>query len=130
MIHHIEIYVTDLSKTKKFYSNFFSLIDYTIYQEWDKGVSFKQNDSYIVFVQVEEQYKSNGYHRKNTGLNHIAYSVENNNIIDNIRKIMKRSGVIELYGDKYPFAGGKDHYAFFFEDPDRIKLEVVAQNII
>jgi hypothetical protein len=25
-----------------------------------------------------------------------------------------------------PFAGGASHYAVFFEDPDRIKVEVVA----
>ncbi|MCF7624758.1 hypothetical protein L3139_24030 [[Brevibacterium] frigoritolerans] len=31
-----------------------------------------------------------------------------------------------LYADKHPFAGGKDHYAVYFEDPDRMKVELVA----
>ncbi|MCW7539343.1 hypothetical protein OOT46_15975 [Aquabacterium sp. A7-Y] len=28
--------------------------------------------------------------------------------------------------DRYPFAGGEDHDAVFFEDPDRLKVEVLA----
>ena len=35
-----------------------------------------------------------------------------------------------LYEDKHPFAGGKDYYAVFFEDPDRMKIELVASNQI
>ncbi|GAA0595336.1 hypothetical protein GCM10009001_09310 [Virgibacillus siamensis] len=31
-----------------------------------------------------------------------------------------------MYSDKHPFAGGEDHYAVYFEDPDRIKVELVA----
>lgn len=38
-------------------------------------------------------------------------------------------GIRELYPELYPYAGGKNHYACFFEDPDRIKLEIVAKSI-
>ena len=31
-----------------------------------------------------------------------------------------------LDNQKKPFAGGEDHYAFFIEDPSRIKAEFVA----
>lgn len=37
------------------------------------------------------------------------------------------NGINELYRELYPYAGGKKHYALFFEDPDRIKLEIVAE---
>ncbi len=40
-------------------------------------------------------------------------------------KLMKK-GVPILYRDQHPFAGGQDHYAGYFEDPDRIKVEFVA----
>jgi catechol 2,3-dioxygenase-like lactoylglutathione lyase family enzyme len=39
---------------------------------------------------------------------------------------LKEKGVNILYPDKHPFAGGGSHYAVFFEDPDRIKVELVA----
>jgi hypothetical protein len=35
-------------------------------------------------------------------------------------------GMTVLYPERYPFAGGEDDYALFFEDPDRIKVELVA----
>lgn len=31
-----------------------------------------------------------------------------------------------LYESEYPFASGPDYYALYCEDPDRIKVEVVA----
>ncbi len=93
-------------------------------------VSYIQDNSLIVFVQVEDNHKLNGYHRKNIGLYHMAFTVKNNATVDVIRESLKQKGVVELYGEKYPYAGGKDHDAFFFEDPDRIKFEIVAEHII
>lgn len=130
MIHHIELYVSDLSKTKRFYSNLFALLSYSLHQEWDEGFSYKEGNCYIVFVQVEDAFIDNTYHRKNIGLNHMAFTVRDNIMVDKIRNYLKQDGITELYSDKYPHAGGKDHYAFFFEDPDRIKLEIVAEDII
>ena len=31
-----------------------------------------------------------------------------------------------LYSEDHPYAGGSDHYAVYFEDPDQIKVELVA----
>lgn len=65
------------------------------------GVSYIQDDSLIVFVQVEDNHKLNGYHRKNIGLNHMAFKVKNNATVDVIRESLKQKGVVELYGEKY-----------------------------
>ncbi len=37
---------------------------------------------------------------------------------------LKQRGANILYSDKHPLAGGS--YGVFFEDPDRIKVELVA----
>lgn len=39
---------------------------------------------------------------------------------------LRDKGVNILYTDTHPFAGGKEHYAVYFEDPDRMKVELVA----
>ena len=39
---------------------------------------------------------------------------------------LNAKGVTILYTDRHPYAGGQDYYAVFFEDPDRIKVELVA----
>ncbi|MGM0523710.1 MAG: VOC family protein, partial [Bacillota bacterium] len=46
--------------------------------------------------------------------------------VDEITKMLENKGVTILYQDQHPYAGGKMHYAAYFEDPDRIKVELVA----
>ncbi len=127
MLHHIEIYVKDLKKTKVFYDFLLSELGYRIYQEWDQGISYRFKDEYyLVFVQTEDAYLNHDYHRKHVGLNHLAFSINTREEVDELRARLLKNGVNELYKDDYPFAGGKDYFAFYFEDPDRIKLELVS----
>ena len=64
IIHHIEIYVSDLKKTILFWEWLLTKkFTYEIYQQWDSGISFKLGETYIVFVQTEKKYLSNSYNR-------------------------------------------------------------------
>ncbi|WP_318636080.1 VOC family protein [Ligilactobacillus agilis] len=47
--------------------------------------------------------------------------------MDFFKKQLEQQQGTLLYPERYPYAGGKDRYACFFEDPDRIKLEIVAR---
>lgn len=81
---------------------------------------------YLVFVQTEERFLSHPYHRRSTGLNHLAFHIASQQRVDEMASELKKRGIPVLYEDKYPYAGGPGHYAVFFEDPDRIKVELVA----
>ena len=126
ILHHIEFYVSDLEKSKKFWEWLLTELGYKKYQEWNNGISFKLEDTYLVFVQTEDKYQDIKYHRKRTGLNHIAFHVDNREQIDYFTLKLKERGVSVLYEEKHPFAGGDDHCAIYFEDPDRIKVELVG----
>lgn len=126
MLHHIELYVSHLERSKEFWSWLLTELQYEKYQEWEQGFSFKHNDTYLVFVQVEEDFKSAGYHRKQIGLNHLAFHASDQAQVDRLRAQMKKRGYGLLYEEEYPYAGGSDHYALYAEDPDRIKVEIVA----
>jgi catechol 2,3-dioxygenase-like lactoylglutathione lyase family enzyme len=127
LIHHIEIYVSDLKKTIVFWEWFLTKkFAYKIFQKWDRGISFKLGDTYIVFFQTEKKYLSNPYNRKNTGLNHLAFHCSSKEFVDTLTKELKEKNINILYAYKHPYAGGENYYAVFFEDPDRIKVEVVA----
>ncbi len=39
---------------------------------------------------------------------------------------LRRRKITILYEDRHPYAGGKGYYAVFFEDPDRMKVELIA----
>ena len=128
-IHHIEIYVSNLNETKTFWNWLLTDLGYHISQEWDQGISFKLGESYIVFVQTEQKYLDIPYHRKGTGLNHLAFHVESRAMVDKYTDMLKAKNVSLLYEDRHPYAGGENYYAVFFEDPDRIKVELVAPSI-
>jgi len=76
------------------------------------------------FVQVEERFKDISYHRCRVGLNHLAFHGSSRQHIDEITEALKRRGIEILYPEKHPGAGA--NYSIFFEDPDRIKVEVTA----
>lgn len=126
-IHHLEIYVSDINKSKNFYSWLLGLLGYSLYQEWREGFSFKLNETYIVFVQVDDSFKQYGYHRKRIGLNHLAFTVEDRVTVDGINIILEQKNINKLYDDLYPYAGGNHHYAVYFEDPDKMKIEIVSK---
>ncbi len=128
-LHHVEIYVSDLKSTIKFWEWLLTKkFSYTVHGKWESGISYRLGKTYIVFVQTEENYLDTGYNRKNTGLNHLAFHCDSENFVDTLTKELEERKINILYKDKHPFAGGKDYCAVFFEDPDRIKVEVVVSN--
>jgi catechol 2,3-dioxygenase-like lactoylglutathione lyase family enzyme len=124
--HHIEINVQDLNKTKALYSWLMPELNYSLFQEWEKGFSYKNGTAYLVFTQTEDRYREIPFHRKRSGLNHLAFWAKSRAHIEHLRVQLKKRNISFLYEDTFPFAGGENHYALFFEDPDRIKIEIVA----
>lgn len=128
-IHHIELYVSDLKKSVEFWEWLLTeKFSYKVFQKWDSGISFIFGDTYIVFVQTDKKYLDNSYNRKNTGLNHLAFNCNSEEFIDKLTTELKERNINILYTEKHPYAGGEDYYAVFFEDPDRIKVEVVVND--
>ena len=124
-LHHIEIYVSNLTKTKLFWGELLESLSYTIYQKWDQGISWKLDKTYIVFVQTRRKYLDIPYNRCGTGLNHIAFHVNSKKQLDNLANSLERKGIKFLYNNKFRKEKTEDPYSIFFEDPDRIKVELV-----
>jgi catechol 2,3-dioxygenase-like lactoylglutathione lyase family enzyme len=125
LLHHVEIYVDDLAVTKQFWGWLLSRLGYEAHQEWNAGISYKREDTYIVFVQTEEKHREPKYHRCRSGLNHLAFHAGRTEI-DAITEELRARGVNILYEDRHPYAAGEDCYAVFFEDPMRMKVELSA----
>ncbi|AEJ43721.1 VOC family protein [Alicyclobacillus acidocaldarius] len=125
-MHHIEINVSDLKRSAEFWGWLLELFGYSPYQAWEHGRSWRKGATYLVFVQTEERFQEPKYHRRRVGLNHLAFHADSQAQVDELTTQLRMRGVPILYEDRHPYAGGPDHYAVFFEDPDRIKIEVVA----
>ncbi|MCG5249785.1 VOC family protein [Brevibacillus agri] len=127
MLHHLELYVADLKRSAEFWGWLLEeQLGYERYQQWASGISWKHGNTYLVFVQAEERFLDVPYHRCRVGLNHLAFHARSREQVEAIHEELRRRGVPLLYEDRYPHAGGREHYALFCEDPDRIKVEIVA----
>ena len=126
MLHHVEINVSNLAKSRAFYDALLPKMGYALFQEWELGFSYKMNTTYLVFVQTIEKHIDSSYHRGRTGLNHLAFHADSREQVDEVTELLEVLETEILYKDKHPYASGNDVYAVFFEDPDRIKLEIVA----
>ena len=128
MLHHVEIYVSELAVSRGFWRDLLAHIGYVEADHWDDGFTLKKGkDAYLTFVQVTDEHAQRPYHRCAVGLNHLAFTVPDRAMVDTLNDYCAAQSIPRLYGDRYPFAnGGTDYYALFIEDPDRIKVEFVA----
>lgn len=127
-LHHVELYVSDLQRSAQFWEWLLKELGYQLYQQWPSGMSWGLGATYIVFVQTEDAYLDPPYHRCRTGLNHLAFHSGTRANVDRLTEELKQRGYRLLYKDRHPYAAGEDYYAAFFEDPDRIKVELTASS--
>lgn len=125
-LHHVELYASDFAASASFWGWLLGELGYSVYQDWDEGQSWKRGATYIVLVQADEKYLDEPYHRRRPGLNHFAFHAESREQVDGLTAELRARDVSILYEDDHPFAGDDDHYAVYFEDPERIKVELVA----
>ncbi|MFC0270979.1 VOC family protein [Metabacillus herbersteinensis] len=126
ILHHIEINVANLDRSVRFWDWLLKELGYEEFQNWEQGRSWKLGDTYLVFVQTEERFLDVPYHRCRSGLNHLAFHAESTQHVELLTNKLREKGVNILYNKKHPFAGGEHHFAAYFEDPDRMKVEIVA----
>ncbi len=128
-LHHVELYVRDLKTSLDFWGWFLSRMGYELYQSWEEGASYLLGDCYLVFVQIEERWKDVPYHRCRAGLNHLAFHARDEAFVDEITSELRARGITILYEDRHPHASGEDAYSVFFEDPDRMKVELTVTTL-
>lgn len=129
MLHHVEIYVSNLGASRNFWAGILARIDWRPSGDWKDGFTLASgDDAYLTFVQVAPDRQARPYHRCGVGLNHLAFKVKTRVDVDALRTYCVENGIPMLYDDRYLFAGGDAYYALYFEDPDRIKVEFVASD--
>ena len=123
-LSHIDLSVSDYKKSIKFYDLILLSLG------WEKLVSRTDHTTYtdgtlkLIIGPVDENFKNNPYHRKNIGLNHLAFYAETKELVDDFyREILVKNNISTLYQEGAK--GDNQYYSLFFEDPDRIKLEIV-----
>jgi len=125
-LSHVELYVSDLDQSKAFWGWLLSSLGWSKFQDWPEGISWRLDAHYVVLVQAEKKHLDVPYHRCRPGLNHLAFHATSREHVDEMTAKLRERCVKILYEDLHPHAGGPDYYGVFFEDPDRVKVELVA----
>jgi catechol 2,3-dioxygenase-like lactoylglutathione lyase family enzyme len=126
VLHHVEIYVSDLDRSLTFWTPFMRMLGYEE-DGWSGGMNHvKEGHAYFCFLPAPTEHLAAGYHRKRVGLNHLAFTAKSRAQVDEMAAWVRNSGYTTLYEAKYPYAGGPNYYAMYCEDPDRIKVEVTV----
>jgi catechol 2,3-dioxygenase-like lactoylglutathione lyase family enzyme len=122
-VHHIEYYVNDLPRSNLFWSWFLAELGYRKTSESKTHVSWAHaTGTYLVFVQVADEYLRSKNSRQASGLNHIAFMGGTINELDQLQaqlvarqiRILKRDGSYLCFEDPNDFAVevyAKDHEA-------------------
>jgi catechol 2,3-dioxygenase-like lactoylglutathione lyase family enzyme len=123
--HHMDIYVADIARTVEFWGALLESLGWRKQANRETVKSWTDGKTELFFVQAEPEFTAQGYHRKRVGLNHLAFSVAGRDTLVEIRTFVTARGARMLYGGEIEET--KLQHRFFFEDPDRIKVEVLAE---
>ncbi|MBW2736142.1 MAG: VOC family protein [Deltaproteobacteria bacterium] len=131
MLSHIELNVSDLEMSSRFYGSALGPLGFQKADELaGEYVRFSNGHNVvIVLCPVDQAHRPNGYHRKNIGLSHLAIAVESKELVDQMEDHLTELGIGLLGEGKIETGYRNGYYTLAFEDPDRIMIEVVHHSL-
>jgi catechol 2,3-dioxygenase-like lactoylglutathione lyase family enzyme len=125
-LYHVQINVRDAGRSLPFYKALLGYLEYRTVHESDTVAGFSGRGADIWIMVAHPAHAGHGFHRKRPGLNHVAFRVERRDEVDRFRdEFMTPHRLGALYDTPRNFPEYRPgYYAVFFEDPDRLKLEV------
>ncbi|MGW7259989.1 VOC family protein [Streptomyces sp. NPDC054834] len=125
MIHHVELWVPDLARAEREWGWLLARLGYHPYQEWQHGRSWRQGPAYLV-VEQSPAMSGTRHDRMRPGLNHLAFHAGSRGDVDALAAEGPAHGWTPLFAERYPHAGGPEHYAAYLANTDGFEAELVA----
>lgn len=127
-LYHIQVNVSSARRSIPFYRALLRKLGWLLVIDRGKdyiGIGGGNVDFWI--MATERRFRKKRFHRKQTGLNHLAFRVPSRAAVDRfVKEFLKPRRIHTLYGTPKEFPEYHEgYYAVFFEDPDRAKLEIV-----
>jgi catechol 2,3-dioxygenase-like lactoylglutathione lyase family enzyme len=123
-LHHVEIWVVSADRAAAEWTWLLESLGWERGDEWPGGFTWSAGGTYLTFTEAPRQH---GHHdRRREGVNHLAFRGGSPEDVDRILSDAPAKGWTPLYQDRYPHAGGPDHYAGWIENASGFKAEIVA----
>jgi catechol 2,3-dioxygenase-like lactoylglutathione lyase family enzyme len=125
-LDHVYVTVSDFAASTRFYDQLMAALGF---RKGDKSIG---GDPHAHYFNPVMQYsirpaRSAGPHDPYApGLHHLCFQVEDRAAVDEAHRQLTALGVAATAPRRYP-EYNPDYYATFFEDPDGIRLEIVAR---
>ena len=125
-VYHVQVNVRDAARSLPFWKALLGYLEYRTVHEQGDVAGFSNGTTDLWLIGTGGAHADAGFHRKRAGLNHVAFRVERREEVDRfLREFLVPRGIPTLYDTPRDFPEyAPGYYAVFFEDPDRIKLEV------
>ncbi len=125
MLHHVELWVADIHAARDEWGWLLERLGWTRGDSWGQGSTWISGETYITLT-TSPNLHGDVHDRRTPGLNHLAFRGGAPTEVDAIMAEAEGHGWRPLYADRYPHAGGSDHYAGWLENADGFKAEIVA----
>jgi len=128
LVHHIDLTVTDKSRSRVFYDAVLGFLGYRRSADYDHGSDWDRAGApshSIGIIEARGDGANRTHDRYSPGLHHLAWTADSRDDVDALHDLLRSIGaeVLDPPAD-YP-RYGPTYYAVFFADPDGLKLEFV-----
>jgi len=124
-LHHVEVWVPDHARAERSWGWLLGRLGYERTSTWTDGSRWDLDGTYVV-LESGPDVRPVPHDRVRPGVNHLAFWAGTPGDVDALARDAVGHGWRELFADRYPHAGGPDHYAAYLEDEDGFEVELVA----
>jgi catechol 2,3-dioxygenase-like lactoylglutathione lyase family enzyme len=123
-LHHIDLTVTDVSRSTAFYDRVLPLLGWHRRADCDDGPIWA-GDRAEIGLQEARPASRRAHDRYSPGLHHLAFGAPDRAAVDGVYRALQQLGVPILDPPALYERYAPGYYAVFFSDPDGMKLEYV-----
>lgn len=125
--HHVELWLADPASELPAWRWLLDAIGLRLEARWDDGESWATQERGYLTLTASPNTRGGVHDRRRPGVNHLAFSLDSQRAVDDVMAVGPDHGWNRLYHERYPHAGGPDHYAGWLENAQEYKVELVAE---
>jgi glyoxylase I family protein len=125
-VHHVDLVVSSIERSLPFYTELLGPLGYSRVGEveGERGETIWYLSGPGTSLGLREAQSDSPHDRYSVGLHHLAFEADSRAEVEE-RAAWVRTRNVEIESDPQEYAYQPGYYAFFFYDPDGIKLEIV-----
>lgn len=126
LIHHVDYWLADPANELPAWRWLLSQVGLACLSRWEDGETWGEAGGAYLTLTASPNTTSSAHDRRRPGVNHIAFVVGDARRVDRLMAEAPGAGWRPLYQERYPHAGGPQHYAGWLENTAGYKVELVS----